>query len=329
MKAAWFERSGKAGDVLIVGDRKKPDPGQGEVRVRLYASGVNPSDVKKRAGFQPAGLDLTGFVIPHSDGAGVIEEVGAGVAQSRIGERVWVYQAQYQRHQGTAAEYVCLPQQTAVRLPDQADFSIGACIGIPIMTAHRCVFADGDIKGKTILVTGASGRVGHYAVQWAKLFGARVIGTAGNKHQCQLAKDSGADHVFSYKETDLADQIMQVTDGEGVDRIVEVEFGDNIETSCQVLKTSGTIASYSSSRDPEPVLPFYQMMFNNITVKTVLVYNMPEEAKRHAIQDIWRALENGQLIHRIARRYSLNDIAGAHEAIEEGGMDGCVVVDIE
>ncbi|NKB77284.1 MAG: zinc-binding dehydrogenase [Gammaproteobacteria bacterium] len=329
MKAAWFEQPGDASDVMIIGDREKPQPNAGEVLVRIYASGVNPSDVKKRGGLQSTGLDIAGFVIPHSDGAGIIKEVGEGVDISRVGERVWVYQAQYGRHWGTASEYICVPEKMAARLPDLVDFSVGACMGIPAMTAHRCVFSDGDVAGKTILVTGASGRVGHYAVQWAKLSGATVIGTAGNDHRCRFAKESGADHVFSYQEADLVDRIMQASGGKGVDRIVEVEFGDNIETSIQVLKTSGTIATYSSSHDPKPVLPFYPMMFNNISVQMVLVYNMSDEAKNHAIEDIYRALKKKQLTHRIARTFPLVDIADAHQSIESNSADGCVVVEIK
>ena len=163
MKAVWFEESGDAKDVLIYGERERPEPEQGEVQVRLYASAVNPSDVKKRAGAQPPGF-VDGFVIPHSDGAGIIEAVGEDVSKQRIGERVWVYQAQFGRHCGTAAEYVCLPEEHAAALPVQAGFDIGACAGIPMMTAHRCVFNVDNPESKTILVTGASGRVGYYAL---------------------------------------------------------------------------------------------------------------------------------------------------------------------
>lgn len=328
MKATWFSECGTAAEVLQYGERDKPEPGPDEVLVRLHASGVNPSDVKKRAGAQPPGF-TDGFVIPHSDGAGIIEAVGEGVSAEKIGGRVWVYQAQYQRHMGTAAEYVVVPASRAARLPANVGFDIGACAGIPMMTAHRCVFADGSVRGKTILVTGASGRVGFYAVQWAKHGGATVIATAGSDERCAQAAESGPDHVLNYKQDDLAAAIMDLTHGEGVDRVVDVEFGLNVQTSAGVLKTGGAIASYSSSKNMEPQIPFYPLMFKNITLELVLVYNMPEEAKVLAEIDIYDALAGNLLKHRIAKRYPLNQTAAAHEAVETGNLDGCVVIDID
>jgi NADPH2:quinone reductase len=328
VKAIWFNESGDAAEVLKYGDIDMPEAGPGEVLVRLHASGVNPSDVKKRAGAQPAGFE-DGFVIPHSDGAGVIEAVGAGVSRERVGSRVWVYQAQYQRHWGTAAEYVVLPESRAASLPGTASFDVGACAGIPMMTAHRCVFADGDVAGKTILVTGASGRVGFYAAQWAKRACATVIGTAGTQARCEQARKSGALHVLNYAEDNLVTAISDLTNGEGVDRIVDVEFGVNIEVSSQVLKTGGVVAGYSSTKNINPEIPFYPLMFKNITLQLVLVYNMPEPAKTQAVEDIYRALEQDELVHRIAGRYPLARTAEAHKAVELGSLDGCVVVQID
>ena len=327
MKAIWFEETGNAADVLICGDRETPSPGPGEVLVRLYSSAPNPSDVKKRAGLQPPGFE-DGYVIPHSDGAGVIEAVGDGVAD-RSGERVWVYQAQFQRHQGTCAQYVCVPSELAAPLPDRAGFDVGACIGIPVMTAHRCVYNVGDPAGKTILVTGGSGRVGYYAVQWAKLGGARVITTAGSDARCEIAAGSGADEVLNYRTENLVERLTGLCGTAGIDHIVDVEFGLNVETSAAVLNTNGTISTYSSSLDPQPAIPFYPLMFKNISVHMVLVYNMPDEAKREAIADIHEALSNDRLNHRIAETWSLEETARAHESIEKGGKDGCVVINID
>ncbi len=333
MKAVWFSESGDAADVLkhgelMQGKVETPQPGPGEVLIRMHASGVNPSDVKKRAGFQPAGFQ-DGFVIPHSDGAGIIEAVGANVATEKEGNRVWVYQAQYQRHWGTAAEYVVLPESRTAVLPEQASFAVGACAGIPMMTAHRCVFADGAVEGKTVLVSGASGRVGFYAVQWARNAGATVIATAGSAARCQQASQSGAHHVLNYKTEDLVIAIKDLTNGTGIDRVVEVEFGANIETNSEILKTGGVIATYSSSKDMNPAIPFYKLMFNNITLQLVLVYNMDEQAKAQAAQDITQALTNRSLIHRIAGSYPLEKTADAHIAVEQGGLDGCVIVEID
>ncbi len=327
MKAIWFERTGDADEVLIYGEREQPIPGDGEVLVRLYASAVNPSDVKKRAGLQPPGLE-NGFIIPHSDGAGVIESVGGGVSSSRVSERVWVYQAQYQRHLGTAAQYVAVPSERAAPLPAQVTFTIGACVGIPLMTAHRCVFADGDVAGQTILVSGASGRVGFYAAQLAKIKGARVIGTAGSAQRCRIAEQTGCDLVLNYREDDLIESIKKFTGGDGVQRIIEVEFGANVATNSQLLKTNGVIVSYASSHEPQPAIPFYPMMFNNTLIRLVLVYNMPEFAKREAIADIADCLAHDQLIHRVTTPGSLEQTAAAHRAIELG-EGGCVVIEID
>lgn len=327
MKAVWFNQCGDAAKVLQYGDMEIPEPGPGEVLVRLQASGVNPSDVKKRAGLQPAGFK-DGFVIPHSDGAGVIEAVGMGVPEEKIGNRVWVYQAQYQRHRGTAAQYVTLPALRAARLPGHVGFDIGACAGIPMMTAHRCVFADGAPDGKSILVTGASGRVGFYAAQWALHSGAEVIGTAGSESRCEQARLSGLKHVLNYRQDNLIEAISDLTHGQGVDRVIDVEFGMNIDLASEILKTGGVVASYSSSKKIRPEIPFYPLMFKNITLELVLVYNMPDRAKMHAEQDIYEALDQNNLVHRIAERYPLAETSKAHEAIERGGLDGCVVVDI-
>lgn len=325
MKAAWFSETGPAREVLRVGEMDRPEPAAGEVLVRIHASGVNPSDVKKRAGAQPPGF-RDGFVIPHSDGAGVIEAVGAGVPEERIGTRVWVYQAQYQRHWGTAAEYVALAGLRAAPLPDNCPFEVGALAGIPMMTAHRCVFADGDVDGKSVLVTGASGRVGFYAAQWAKRAGAMVIGTAGSTHRLAEAQRTGADHILDYTRDDLTEAILDLTAGQGVDRIVDVEMGQNIRTSAEVLKVGGVVSTYSSSRAMNPEIPFYPLMFKNITLQMVLVYNMAEGAKTQARKDIHEALSEDALVHRIAKTFPLEETAAAHEAIEGGGADGGVVV---
>ena len=327
MKAAWFEEYGAAREVLVVGDWPTPRPGPGEVLVRLYSSSVNPSDVKKRAGLQPA-LD-EGPVIPHSDGAGVVEVVGEGVTKRHVGERVWVYQAQFRRRFGTAAQYVALPETRVVSLPDNAGFDVGACLGIPVMTAHRCVFADGPVTGQTVLVTGGAGRVGYYAVQLAKWGGARVIATVGGNPSADDACKAGADEVLRYGQAELAGAVLEATHGNGVDRVIDVEFGANVETSKQVLKANGVIATYASSAVPEPVIPFYAFMFNNVTLRMVLVYDMPEAAKQAAAKDIESLLAEGTLVHRVAQRWPLADVAGAHEAVERGGLAGCAVVDIE
>lgn len=327
MRAAWFERFGKARDVLQTGELPDPEPGAGEVLVRLQTSGINPSDVKKRAGSFPNLLD-GGLVIPHSDGAGVIEAVGEGVDASRKGERVWVYQAQYARRFGTAAELVAIDEARAVRLPDAAGFDIGACLGIPAMTAHRCVFADGPVERQTVLVTGGAGRVGYYAVQWAKQGGARVVATASSNEDAAACREVGADAIANHREAGWSRVVLEANDGRPVDRVVDVEFGANLPEVLELLRTGGTIATYSSTQVTEPALPFFRMMYQDLTVRFVIVYAMPESAKQEAIRAITGALERDALRHRIARTLPLEEIAEGHELIESGSVRGCVLLGI-
>jgi NADPH:quinone reductase-like Zn-dependent oxidoreductase len=327
MKAAWFESFGPARQVIVIGEQPAPKPGPGEVLVRLKTSGINPSDVKKRAGSSPTLLD-EGLVIPNSDGAGIVEAVGEGVPQARVGERVWVYQAQHGRRFGTAAQFVALDARRAAPLPDQTGFEIGACLGIPAMTAHRCVFADGPVKGQTLLVTGGAGRVGYYAIQWAKSAGARVIATASKPEDERTCREVGADAIVNHREAGWGERVKSSNRGQPVDRVVEVEFGANLPEVLRCIRVGGTIATYSSTQVREPRLPFYNMMFMDLTVRMVLVYVMPEDAKQAAISDIDRYLAEGRLRHRIARRLPLEKLAEANELVERGDLRGVVVVDI-
>ncbi|MCC5804095.1 NADPH:quinone reductase [Rossellomorea vietnamensis] len=326
MKAAWFSEFGSASEVLQVGEVEKPVPLHGEVLIRMYASGVNPSDTKKRLGSFPDLLD-NGPVIPNSDGAGIIEAVGAGVPHSRIGERVWVYQAQYGRLHGTAAEYVSIESNRAVPLPENTSFVEGACLGIPAMTAHRSVFSDGPVEGQWLLITGGAGRVGHYAIQWAKHAGAKVIATASNEEARKHCVEAGADYVVDHRSDGMVDEVLKITGGDKVDRVIDVEFGANLPRVLELIRIGGVIATYSSTVVTEPVLPFRDMMFMDLTLRLIIVYAMPESAKQAAIEDITNALENNRLQHRIAETYPLDDIATANQRIEDGDFYGCVVVE--
>ncbi len=328
MRAAWFETFGAAADVLQVGEMETPTVGPGEVLVRIHTSGVNPSDVKKRAGSFPNLLD-DGLVIPNSDGAGIIEAVGDGVDASRVGERVWLYQAQFARRFGTAAEYVAIDAARAAHLPDNTNFEIGACLGIPVMTAHRAVFADGDVAGQTILITGGAGRVGYYAVQWASRAGATVVATASNDADKAACEAAGAQHVINHRDDDVVGAVMEATGGQLVDRVVDVEFGANLPVTVEVLKVGGVIATYSSTQEPQPKLPFFQMMYKDLTLRTIIVYAMPESAKEHAIADIDKALVANTLQHRIAETLPLAEIAKANEVIEQGSIRGAVVLTLD
>lgn len=325
MKAAWFNKFGPATEVLELGELPDPVPAAGEVLVRLHTSGINPSDVKKRAGAFPNLLD-GGLVVPNSDGAGVIVAVGEGISSDRVGERVWVYQAQYGRRLGTAAELVALDARRAVVLPTEASFEVGACLGIPVMTAHRCVFADGPVSGQTILVTGGAGRVGHYAIQWASQSGARVIATASKPDDVEACLAAGASAVVNHRQPGWSKEVLRESGGKPVDRVIDVEFGANLPEVLDCVRIGGVIATYSSTQVREPALPFLRMMFMDLTVRMVIVYAMPEEAKQKAADDINEWLRAGRLTHRIAHVLPLERIAEGNQLIEQGGFGGCVVL---
>jgi len=325
MKAAWYNSFGSAEEVLNVGEFDTPEPGAGEVKIKVYASGINPSDTKKRLGANPALLD-DGPVIPNSDGAGQIVSVGEGVSSSRVGERVWVYNAQYGRQLGTSAEFVCLPSEHAIILPDSADYNTGAMMGIPAMTAHRCVFSDGSVDGQTLLITGGAGRVGYYAIEWAKQNGSTVIATASSEESTEHCVKAGADLVVGHPSDESVSEIMDYIDGKKIDRIIEGDFGANLLPVLDILKTSGTIATYSSMTDMNPSLPFIRMMFMDITIRMVLVYAMPDQAKEHAAKDITTMLNQNSFTNRVASEFSLDNISDAHQMIESGKAYGSVII---
>ena len=325
MRAAWYERQGAADEVLQVGERERPEPGRDEVRVRISASGVNPSDTYGRSGRQ--GPMAFPWVIPHQDGAGSIDAVGEGVPASRVGERVWVYEATLNRPGGTAAEYCVVPARRAVVLPDGVDFEAAACLGIPALTAHRAVFADGSVQGQTMLVTGGAGAVGSAAIQLAVWGGATVLATVSSDEKADVARSAGAEHTVNYREQDVAAEIKRLT-GEGVDRVVDVDFGGNLATTLQVLKPNGTLASYASRGDDKPSVAFRMLMVKNITVHAILVYTMSEAAKVAGMADITRALEEGALRPLITRRLPLERIAEAHAHVEQVASIGNTVVQV-
>lgn len=325
MKAVWYERFGSASEVLVAGEMDAPVAGPGEVLVRLHASGVNPSDVKLRAGARPGAVMAYPRVIPHSDGAGVIEAVGAGVGAARIGERVWVWNAGWQRVCGTAAEFVALPAEQAVRLPDGTSFAEGACFGIPAMTAWYAVMGDGPVAGQTVLVTGGAGTVGRYAVQMARAAGARVIATVSSPEK---GAHSTAEEWIDYRETDVAGAVMEMTGGAGVDRIVEVDFGANQATSLALVKPGGVIASYASAAEMVPRLEFYPFMFKNVRLHMLIVYQLTGGLRREGERQLTAWLEAGMLSHAVVPGGGLADCAAAHDLVASGDKLGTVVLDI-
>ena len=327
MRAAWYEQGGSASEVLHIGEMETPSPDPGEVLVRVRASGINPGDTKKRADWMGLGVAYP-RVIPHSDGAGVIEEVGEDVFASRVGERVWVWGAQSGRPFGTAAEYVAVSGEQAVVLPEGVGFGAGACLGIPARTAHRCVFADGPVEGKVVLVTGGAGAVGGFAVSFARWGGARVIATVGSEEQADMALEAGAEYALNYRTEDVADCIREITRGKGVDCIVEVAFGKNLPIAAEAIAPHGTIVTYASDAEAEPRLPFWSLLFKNATIRLVGSDELPEEAERRAIADTSACLGMGLLRPRVARRFPLERIAEAHDAVDGGRAGGRVILDV-
>lgn len=324
MRAATFAHTGPARDVLRVAGVPLPEPGPGEVRVRLATSGVNPSDVKRRGGRpygKPAEYPL---VIPHSDGAGTLDAVGPGVTAARIGERVWTWNAQFKRAFGTAAEACVLPGAQAVRLPDNTDFAVGACLGIPAMTAYHAIMLDGPVRGKTLLVQGGAGAVGFYAIQFAKLDGATVIATVSSEAKAQRARQAGADRVVNYRTEDRVARIAEITAGKGVDRIIEVDLQANAMSYPGLLVEHGKAVVYGSGAGAIEIPSFVP---HSTTLEFTLVYTLNEAQRSRTIAALTELLAQDKLQHHIGARFPLERIAEAHEAVEAGSL-GNVIVDI-
>jgi NADPH2:quinone reductase len=322
MKAAYYEANGSAREVMRVGEIATPKAGPGEVRVKLATSGVNPSDVKARQGSRKIAWPQ---LIPHSDGAGVIDQVGDGVAASRIGERVWVWNGQWKRPFGTAAEYIALPAAQAVRLPDKVSFEEGACLGIPAMTAyHAVVLADAG-KGSTVLVTGGAGAVGQYVIQFAKAAGATVITTVSSPEKAALAREVGADHTIDYKREDVGARVMEITGNKAVDAIIDMDIASNAKYVSAVLKPKGSVIIYGTS-NPQATIPAGFGIPNETKYQFFIVYELNRAERERAVSAITSALERGTLKHRIANKtFPLADIVAAHEAVEKGSIGNVVV----
>lgn len=328
MRAITYDRFGPAAEVLTLGELPTPDPAPGEVLVRLHCSGVNPSDVKARAGGRP-GVTAPPFptIIPHSDGAGVIEAVGDGVDAGRVGQRVWVWNGQWQRAFGTAAEYIALPAVQAVPLAEAVSFAQGATLGIPGLTAAHVVLGGGPVAGKTLLISGGAGTVGHLAVQIAAHAGARVIATARGAG-LEAARAAGAEVALDYTAPDLAEQVLAANNGAPVDQIIEVEFGANLAVDTAVIAENGRIVAYGSAREMTPALPFYPLMFKAVTLEMALVYLLPEVQRAQAIAHLDAALAAGALVSRVAQVLPLEACAAAHEAVAEGNRAGAILLEI-
>lgn len=325
MRAIWYERTGPAREVLELGERPTPQAGQGQALIRVRASGVNPSDAGMRAGPAPMAYPR---ITPNSDGAGVVEAVGPGVSKAWVGKRVWFYNGQRNgRAFGSAAEYIELDVDLLSELPDAVSFAEGATLGIPCMTAHRSRFLAGPVQGRTVLVTGGAGAVGHYAVQLAAWAGASVIATVSSDDKAQRARAGGAHHVIDYRREDVAARVRELTGGEGVHHVVEVDFGGNLASTLASVRLNGSIAYYATKGAREPVMPAGAMMGLNLQINSVYLPVSPHEARRRAQADITRWIGTGERMLSVAGRFPLEDCAGAHELVESGGKVGTVVVE--
>jgi NADPH2:quinone reductase len=325
MRAAYYEQNGPANAVLKRGEVETPRPGPGEVRVKLATSGVNPSDVKARSG--ATRKIAYPRVIPHSDGAGEIDLVGDGVSAARVGERVWVWNGQWLRPFGTCAEYIVLPAAQVVRLPAKTSFEVGACLGIPAMTAYHAIAVAGAAPGETLLIAGGAGAVGHHAIQFAKAAGATVIATVSSPEKADAARAAGADHTIDYRRENVGERVMAITAKKGVDAIVEVDFAANAMLAPHVLRERGTIVIYGTGA-PQSEIPGMFFLRNAITLKFIYVYELNAAERTAALDAITRSLEAGSLCTLISKTFSLTDIVAAHEAVESGKILGNVVVNI-
>ena len=324
MRAVWFEGKGPAAEVLKYGEMDDPHPGPGEVRIRVTHSGINPGDVKKRSGIYDGTMPYP-RIIPHTDGAGVVDEVGPDLPGKWRNKPVWCSYAQTYRPFGTAAEFTTVPAAHVAELPDGFDPAQAACLGIPGITGHRAIFADGPVKGQTVLVRGGAGAVGRAAVALARRGGARVLATVTAPGQRDEVRAAGAEEVFVTGD-DLAGHVKQAAPS-GVDRIVEVAFSDNIAQDVEMLVIGGTVVSYSS-RDDAPSIPFRQMVFSNITARMIGYDDFPADAISAAMTDVTAAAAAGDLSYPVGAVFALPETAAAHQAVEDRTVAGRVLVSI-
>lgn len=325
MRAVWYDRQGPANQVLVCGELPTPEPGIYELRVRLEAAGVNPSDANRRRGGAPMEYPR---VVTSSDGAGIVDRVGPMVPERWIGKRVWLYNGQRNgRWMGTAAEYIALNADLVTELPEHVSFAEGSTLGIPCMTAHYCVFVAGPVQGRTLLVTGAAGAVGHYAVQLAKWAGATVIATVSSAAKAERASAGGADAVVNYRTEDVAARVRDITGGAGVDHVVDVDFGGNLAATLGCVRANGSIAIYATNGDRTPRVPVGDLMQRNVSLYPMSLPGSPHPARKRAQQDIARWIATGQRMLTVAERFPLDQAASAHEAVERGDKTGTVIIE--
>jgi NADPH2:quinone reductase len=328
MKAVWYENVGPARAVLQHGEIPAPAPGPDEMLVRLRASGVNPSDVKARAGLR-GGKSSMAYprIVPHSDGAGTIEALGGPSSRFKPGDRVWIANAQWRRAWGTAAELLAIDESLVFPLPDAVPFEVGAALGIPALTACHAVTGYGSVEGKVVLVSGGAGTVGSLAVQFARQSGAFVVASGSLADREQILR-TGAHAFVDYRSARLAEEVLRATDGRPLDHVVEVEFGDNIPAVAELLSERSTVVAYGSAKTQKPELPFYPLMFKGVRLELLLVYLLTRQERGAAAARISDLLANGALDVAVEAVIPLDECARAHEIVESGKRSGAVILQV-
>ncbi len=326
MKAAWYETQGTPKEAFQVGEMADPSPAAGEVRVRMHASGANPTDTYTRSGLRKRGLPYP-RIIPHQDGAGVIDAVGEGVPRSRIGERVWIYMAQWQRASGTCAQYCALPSRLAPALPDNCSFNEGASLGVPWLTAHYAVTMHGSVEGQTVLVGGGTGAVGYYCIQIAKANGAKVIATVGSADKGALARSAGADDVVDFRAEDVGERISALTNGRGADRILEPFFAKNAAHYPKMLAKNGSIIVYGAGGAEGSISASWGIQ-THPTLCFIYMYELPDDSYVKAVADFSSMQSAGKIRHLPVREFTLEQIAALHEAVEAGNSGTRMIVNL-
>lgn len=328
MRAAWYQRLGPASEVLELGEKPDPIPGPGDLLIRLFASGVNPADVKRRAGLGSYAEMEHACVIPNSDGAGVVVGIGENLQPSWIGRRVWLFNGQrLGRAFGTAAEFIALPSKFVTDLPEHVSFDEGATLGIPAMTAFHGVFSDGSVEGKTVLVSGGAGAVGWYAVALAAWGGARVIATVSGPEKAERALAGGAHETINYKSDDVAAKVAELTNGLGVDRLVSVDFGGDLAWATEVISLNGSISAYASDTQAKPLLAFHEFARRNIRFIPFILNSLPSEVLDRTRWGINSWLNNQpELMRPVGGKFGLQEIVAAHEAVEAAQKFGTIIV---
>lgn len=322
MRAALYRSTGPAHEVLVVEEVERPDPGPGEVRVQVAVSGINPTDVKNRAGLSPRTID--GFQVPHMDGSGVVDAVGPGVDEGLVGQRVWLLLAADANRYATAAEYAVVPEHKVVPLPDGVPLDLAATLGVPAVTAADCLFRDGDIAGLDVLVSGGAGGVGRAAVQLARFGGARVVATVSTPEKAEIARAAGADLVVGYREPDVVDRIRAFSPG--IHRVVEVSLGANIGIDSAVLARDGMVVSYATDGG-DATIPARAALLGSHTFRYMLLYNLAPATLAAAVARVDAALRAGALDLPPVQRFPLERVADAQVA-QESGPTGRVLVEV-